>query len=112
MGNSDPPHIDVNWGEIPNEVHTKVRTLTLLVSTTICALVEDEGSVRVKVQANYRRVMFTVRVSNADVGLAVGAQGSHANALRTLLIAASRKLRFHFELDIGGPEGDPDWSSD
>ncbi len=103
---------DVNWKDVPEDSHAKVETLINLVCTTIAALVERPSEMRVKVQANHRRVMFTVRVHSDDVGLAVGSQGRHADALRTLLIAACRKLKFHFDMDICGPTGDPDWSSD
>jgi predicted RNA-binding protein YlqC (UPF0109 family) len=103
--------LDVNWDEIPEASHEKVWTLSHLVLTTIRALVEHEDQVMVLVRANHRRAMFTVKVCESDVGLAVGARGFHADALRTLLIAASRKLKMHFDLDIGGPSGDADWSS-
>lgn len=104
--------IQVKWDEIPADVHGKIQTLTALVLTTIAALVEHEDDIQIQVQANHRRVMFTIRVPSDDVGLAIGSQGRHADALRTLLIAACRKLKFHFDMDIGGPSGSPDWSSD
>lgn len=106
------PRCDVNWKEIPVDAHYKVLALSNLVLMTISALVEHENEIKILVRANHRRVMFTVRVSAADVGLAVGTRGAHADALRTLLIAACRKLKFHFDMDIGGPSGDVDWSSD
>jgi len=107
-----PLKVTVNWSEIPSEAQPKVIALSTFVLTTIVGLIERENELSMGVQANHRRVWFTVRVAESDVGLAVGSGGRHADALRTLLIAACRKLKFHFDLDIGGPTGDPDWSSD
>lgn len=103
--------VDVNWEALPPAVIPKVEVLTNLVLTCITALVDHPAEVTLSANANHRRVMFTVRVSNEDVGFAVGQRGQHAEAMRTLLIAACRKLKFHFDMDIIGPSGDVDWSS-
>lgn len=102
---------EVNWTDIPADTRRKVEVLTNLVFDTICALVDDEDAIRIQVHANHRRAQFTVRVSERDVAFAVGARGRHADALRILLIAACRKLQFHFDMDICGPSGNADWSS-
>jgi predicted RNA-binding protein YlqC (UPF0109 family) len=106
------PRVDVNWSDIPDDrAKSKILTLSKLVMTVIEALVDNEMAVKVVARGNHRRVQFTVHVSGDDVGFAVGQGGRHADALRTLLIAACRKLKFHFDLDIVGPSGDIDWSS-
>lgn len=103
--------IDINSDEIPAAARPKVEKLTHMVSVYISALVDNENEVRIVVQANHRRVMFTVHVAESDVAFAIGTGGRHADALRTLLVAACRKLRFHFDMDIIGPSGRADWSS-
>lgn len=107
-----PLNVTVNWNDVPESVWPKIETLATLILTNIIALVEREEEVTLKVSANHRRAMFTVHVHPDDVGLAVGGQGRHADAVRTLLLAASRKVKFHFDLDIGQAGRDPDWSSD
>lgn len=103
--------VDVNWKEIPAEAEVKIEILTNLVFTFVSALVDDEKSIRITVRGNHRRAMFTVRVADDDVAFAVGSGGRHADALRTIMIAACRKLRFHMDIDIIGPSGKVDWSS-
>jgi len=109
--NEIDPRLDVNWNEIPAQVEAKVQTLSYLVLTAIEALVDNEDDIRIVARGNHRRVQFTVHVHGDDVGFAVGQAGRHADALRILLIAACRKLKFHFDLDIIGPSGTVDWSS-
>ena len=106
------PGVDVNWDDVPEDVHAKIETLITLVMTNIRALVDREDEVKLTVRANHRRVLFTVRPAATDVAFALGSGGKHANALRILLIAACRKLKFHFDMDIIGPTGEADWSSD
>lgn len=108
---ADEDQIDVNDHEIPALTLEIVRSLTLLVLTVMQSIVDEPDSIRIRANANHRRVMFTVRVSERDVPLAVGRQGANANALRLLLIAACRKLGYRFDMDICGPSGGADWSS-
>lgn len=115
--------VTVNWGQIPDETRPKIETLISLILTVVCALVDHEEEVRLQVNGNPRRAMFTVRVNSDDVAFALGGRrhcekcnvetkAAHASALRTLLIATCRKLHFHFDMDIIGPSGTSDWSSD
>lgn len=103
--------VDVNWSEIPGDAVPKIERLVTLVLTVLTAIVDKPEQVKLQVRANHRRMVLTVRVNNDDVGFALGQRGAHADALRTLLIAACKKLRFHFEMDIIGASGEADWSS-
>lgn len=109
---TNDPRINVNWDDIPLTSQERVATLAHLVITSISALVNNPEDTKIVVRANHKRVMFTVRPLASDVAFALGKGGAHANALRVLLIAASRKLDFHFDMDIIGPSGSADWSSD
>lgn len=116
------PNCTVNWSELTDETSKNVHTLTMVVRTVICALVDQPDEVRINVHANHRRMMFTIHCVDEDVKFAIGGRractrcgletsAAHANALRTILIAACKKLGYHMEMDIIGPSGEPDWSS-
>jgi len=106
-----PWDVEINWNDIPAPARGKVEAIVTLVLTVLTSLVDREEDVRLVVHANHRRVIITARVNQSDVGFALGSHGLHATALRTLLIAACKKLDFHVEIDIGGPSGVTDWSS-
>lgn len=103
--------VQVNWEDVPLASRVKVQSVITFVLTVLTSLVDHEEDVKLHVHANHRRMCITARVHEDDVRFAIGAHGAHANALRSLLIAACKKLDYHFELDIGGPSGAADWSS-
>jgi predicted RNA-binding protein YlqC (UPF0109 family) len=114
--------VQINWTDLAPKVRGKVQELSNIVLTFVGALIDNEGALTLRVNANHRRVMFTVHVETDDLRFAIGGRrecdecgketkAAHANALRSILIAACRKLDFHAELDIVGPTGDVDWTS-
>jgi len=66
----------------------------------VLALVEDPGHVRVQAIAGLDSVVLQLSVASVDLGRVIGKQGRTARALRTVLGAASMKLRQRFTLDI------------
>ena len=108
---ADKISVDVNWSEIPEDVKPTVDVLVNLTLTMFAAIVDKEDQISLKVCANHRRMMMTVAVSNDDVGFAIGTKGANASAVRTILTAACKKLKFHFEMDICGSSGQTDWST-
>lgn len=103
--------VQVNWHDVPIDTWPKIESVIILILTVLAALVDHEDGIHLIVHANHRRMCITARVGESDVGFAIGSHGAHANALRTLLIAACKKVEMHFEIDIGGPSGATDWSS-
>jgi len=72
------------------------------------ALVDTPEAVQVEAIKETESTILRLRVAPSDIGKVIGKQGRTARSLRTILSAASMKLRHRFALDIveAGP-GDP-----
>jgi uncharacterized protein len=64
------------------------------------ALVDNPESVSVEVVGEAEGTILRLRVAQSDVGKVIGKQGRTARSLRTILSAASMKLKHRFSLDI------------
>jgi len=83
-----------------------VKNMTDLVTEIACALVDDPASVSVEAIADGESTVIRLRVAQSDVGKVIGKQGRTARSMRTILSAASMKLKHRFSLDIV-EHGDP-----
>jgi predicted RNA-binding protein YlqC (UPF0109 family) len=77
-----------------------VQNMTDLVTEIAHALVDDPDSVVVEAIAEGDSTVIRLRVSPSDVGKVIGKQGRTARSMRTILSAASMKLKHRFSLDI------------
>lgn len=77
-----------------------VQNMTDLVTEIAIALVDDPDSVVVEAIADGDATVIRLRVSPTDVGKVIGKQGRTARSMRTILSAASMKLKHRFSLDI------------
>lgn len=71
-----------------------------LISEIARALVDEPQAVRVTAINDQETVVLRLEVAPSDVGKVIGKQGRTARSLRTILSAASTKLRQRFALDI------------
>lgn len=74
-----------------------MRTLMLEITR---ALVDEPDTVLVDVYQDTGATVLRLRVSPRDLGKVIGKQGRTARSLRTILGAASMKLKHRFALDI------------
>ena len=74
------------------------------------ALVDTPEAVRVESIKEAESTLLRLHVAPSDIGKVIGKQGRTARSLRTILSAASMKLRHRFALDI--VEAGPDDLSD
>lgn len=63
-----------------------------LIETIVKALVDKPEEVKVSEVAGETAVIFEVKVADSDIGKVIGKQGKTANALRTIVKAASSKI--------------------
>jgi uncharacterized protein len=77
-----------------------VKNMTDLVTEIAHALVDDPASVSVEAIADGDSTVIRLRVAQSDVGKVIGKQGRTARSMRTILSAASMKLKHRFSLDI------------
>lgn len=75
-------------------------TLKELLETMIKALVDIPNEVRISEIAGEQTTVFELVVAKSDLGKVIGKQGKTAKALRTILTAASTKLRKRSVLEI------------
>ena len=61
---------------------------------------DEPSAVRVREVPGPRETRIEVRVADKDVGKIIGRQGRTARAVRALLVAAGRKNRRHYTLEI------------
>jgi hypothetical protein len=80
--------------------------MTELVTEIARALVDDPANVTVEAIADGDSTVIRLRVAQSDVGKVIGKQGRTARSMRTILSAASMKLKHRFSLDIV-EQGDP-----
>jgi uncharacterized protein len=64
------------------------------------ALVDEPESVAIEPYRDAGSTVLRLRVSPRDLGKVIGKQGRTARSLRTILGAASMKLKHRFALDI------------
>jgi uncharacterized protein len=91
--------------EAPERAVADMKTLML----EICrALVDQPEAVAMDVFQDAGATVLRLKVAPSDLGKIIGKQGRTARSLRTILGAASMKLKHRFALDIvegpGGPE--------
>jgi hypothetical protein len=77
-----------------------VTNMTELVTEIAHALVDDPASVSVEAIVEGDSTVIRLRVAQSDVGKVIGKQGRTARSMRTILSAASMKLKHRFSLDI------------
>ena len=77
-----------------------VKNMTDLVAEIARALVDDPNSVTVEAIQDGECTALRLRVAHSDVGKVIGKQGRTARSMRTILSAASMKLKHRFSLDI------------
>jgi uncharacterized protein len=76
------------------------KSMTELVSEMARALVDLPDSVSVEAFKDGDGTVIRLRVAPSDVGKVIGKQGRTARSMRTILGAASMKLKHRFALDI------------
>ena len=64
------------------------------------ALVDNPEQVQINVIESTQTVVLELKVAKSDMGMVIGKQGRTADALRTLLIAASGKDKKRYMLEI------------
>lgn len=84
----------------PTDSQQAVSEMRTLVSEIARALVDSPGEVVVETMSDQESTVLRLRVAPADIGKVIGKQGRTARSLRTILSAASMKLRHRFSLDI------------
>ena len=71
-------------------------------------MVDQPDGVSVELIEDREATILQVRVAPQDIGKVIGKQGRTARSLRTILGAASMKLRHRFALDIIEDEDEED----
>jgi predicted RNA-binding protein YlqC (UPF0109 family) len=71
-----------------------------LIAEIARALVDQPDAVTVEAIPDRDGTLLRLRVAPADVGKVIGKQGRTARSLRTILSAASMKLKHRYALDI------------
>ena len=77
-----------------------VKNMTELVTEMARALVDKPENVVVEALRDGDGTVIRLRVAQIDVGKVIGKQGRTARSMRTILSAASMKLKHRFSLDI------------
>lgn len=80
-----------------DDAASEMRTLVLEITK---ALVDEPEAVRLDVLSEAGTTVLKLQVSPKDLGKVIGKQGRTARSLRTILGAASMKLKHRFSLDI------------
>ena len=79
---------------------TDDTNLRLLIEEIAQALVDDPENVEVSEVVGEQTSVIELRVAKSDLGKVIGKQGRTARAMRTILSAASTKLRKRSVLEI------------
>lgn len=77
-----------------------VNKMSNLVAELARALVDNPEEVTVEAVTDGDGTVLRLRVAAGDVGKVIGKQGRTARSIRTVLSAASMKLKRRFSLDI------------
>ena len=64
------------------------------------AIVDNPDEVKITEVDSERTVVYELRVSKSDMGIVIGRQGQHAQAIRTLLNATAGRRRKRIILEI------------
>jgi uncharacterized protein len=75
-------------------------TLKVLLEVMVRALVDIPDQVKISEIIGEQTTVFELMVAKEDLGKVIGKQGKTAKALRTILTAASTKLRKRSVLEI------------
>ena len=84
------------------------KRMRQLILEIVQALVDQPDGVSVELIEDREATILQVRVAPQDIGKVIGKQGRTARSLRTILGAASMKLRHRFSLDIIEDEDEED----
>jgi len=77
-----------------------------LIESIVKALVDSPEEVRVQEIAGEQAVIYEIKVADSDIGKVIGKQGKTANALRTIVKAASSKIGKNASIQINSkPKG-------
>ena len=76
------------------------KQMSGLVAELARALVDKPEEVAVEIVQDGEGVLLRLHVAPSDVGKVIGKQGRTARSVRTVLSAASMKLKRRFSLDI------------
>jgi predicted RNA-binding protein YlqC (UPF0109 family) len=76
------------------------KTLVSLIEFVVKALVDKPDNVRVMAVRGEQTTVIELHVDKEDLGKVIGKQGRTAQSLRTILNAASTKLRLRSVLEI------------
>ncbi|WP_213805060.1 KH domain-containing protein [Granulicella sp. dw_53] len=76
------------------------QNMVELVKGIACALVDSPDKVLVEALKDGEGTLLRLRVAPTDVGKVIGKQGRTARSMRTILSAASMKMKHRFALDI------------
>ena len=71
-----------------------------LVEAICKALVDNPDAVEVHEIEGEHSAVLELKVAKEDIGKIIGKKGAHAQALRTLLVAASGKLNKRYTFEI------------
>lgn len=74
--------------------------MRMLVEQIAQALVDAPAEVKVEAVENGDATVLELRVAQTDLGKVIGKQGRTAKSIRTILGAASMKLKRRYTLDI------------
>ncbi len=86
--------------ESPSANDESATLMKQLMHEIVQALVDLPEKVTVEVITEGDSSVIRLRVAHEDIGKVIGKQGRTARSLRTILGAASMKLRHRFALDI------------
>jgi predicted RNA-binding protein YlqC (UPF0109 family) len=86
--------------EIQPATDSVSQDMVTLVKGIARALVDSPESVSVEAFKDGDGTLLRLRVGPTDVGKVIGKQGRTARSLRTILSAASMKMKHRFTLDI------------
>ncbi len=78
----------------------KAKSMKNLIIKIVKALVDNPEQVQITEIEGRQTVVLELRVDKSDMGKVIGKQGRTANAIRTLLNAASGKVGKRFVLEI------------
>ncbi len=84
-----------------------VPSMVKLISEVARSLVDSPETVSVEPVPDGDATILRLRVAPTDLGKVIGRQGRTARSLRTILSAASMKLKHRFSLDISEDDSGP-----
>ena len=86
--------------DVPVMTGSLSQNMVELVKGIACALVDSPESVTVEALEEGESTLLRLQVAASDVGKVIGKQGRTARSMRTILSAASMKMKHRFALDI------------